>query len=90
MNYPVKRRNNSIYQPTKCCSTPQVPDSIFPQKPDKNRNMAGQVKTIIHMKNARGEEMTVYQTQQMLNLFKNSIGNWSINDGIGNNRRKKR
>ena len=90
MNYPVKRHNNSIYQTTKCCSTPQVPNSIFPQKPDKNRNMAGQVKTIIHMKNARGEEMTVYQTQQMLNLFKNSIGNWSINDGIGNNRRKKR
>lgn len=90
MNCPVKSRNNSIYQPTKYCSTPQVPCSIFPQKADKNRNMAGQVKTIIHMKNARGEEMTVYQTQQMLNLLNNSRGSWNINDGIGNNRRKKR
>ena len=90
MNCPVKSRNNSIYQPTKDCSTPQIPRSIFPQKAGKNRNMAGQVKTIIHMKNARGEEMTVYQTQQMLNLLNNSRGNWNINDGIGNKRRKKR
>ena len=90
MNSTAKRRNNSIYQPTKYCSTPQVPCSIFPQKEIKNRNIAGQVKTIIHMKNARGEEMTVYQTQQILNLLNNSRGNWSINDGIGNKRRKKR
>ena len=90
MNCPVKSRINSIYQSTKNYSTPQIPRSIFPQKSGKNRNMAGQVKTIIHMKNARGEEMTVYQTQQMLNLLNNSRGSWNINDGIGNNRRKKR
>ncbi len=61
-------------------SCPSIPRSIVPSG-SKGRNVGGQVKTVIHMRNAKGEEVTIYQNQQMLNLTDSAPGFWSIGDG---------
>lgn len=61
-------------------SCPSIPRSIVPSG-SKGRNVGGQVKTVIHMRNAKGEEVTIYQNQQMLNLTDSTPGFWSIGDG---------
>ena len=72
--YPVK--SNQIGLPMSC---PSIPQSIVPNG-SKGRSVGGQVKTVIHMRNARGEEVTIYQNQQMLNLTDSARGFWSIGD----------
>lgn len=85
--YPAKNQGNrNQLQPYQ---QPRIPKSIIPQG-SKDRNIAGQVKTIIHMKNAKGEEMTVYQTQQMLNLMNGNIGNWMVGNNLSQNKRRNR
>ena len=72
--YPVK--SNQIGLPMSC---PSIPQSIVPSG-SKGRSVGGQVKTVIHMRNAKGEEVTIYQNQQMLNLTDSARGFWSIGD----------
>ena len=81
-NYPVKRRPDGRGHPVIPYNTPRlnIPASIIP-KFCKDHNIAGQVSTRIHLKNARGEEMTIYQNQQLLNLMKGCQGNWHVSDG---------
>ena len=73
--YPVKSNQSGL--PLSC---PSIPRSIVPSG-SKGRNVGGQVKTVIHMRNAKGEEVTIYQNQQMLNLTDSARGFWSIGDG---------
>ena len=72
--YPVKSNQRGL--PLSC---PPIPQSIVPNG-SKGRNVGGQVKTVIHMRNAKGEEVTIYQNQQMLNLTDSARGFWSIGD----------
>ena len=88
--HPIQRRPAGRGYPVQQYRTPNlnVPASIVP-KFTKGRNVAAQVSTKIHLKNARGEEMTIYQNQQLLNLLNGAKGNWHISDG-GTNSRKRR
>ncbi len=70
--YPVKSKQGAL--PVSC---PSMPQSIVPSG-SKGRNVAGQVRTVIHMRNARGEEVTIVQNQQMLNLMNSARGFWRI------------
>ena len=88
--YPIQRKHNGQLYPVQPIRTPNinVPSPILPTY-TKNRNVAAQVSTRIHLKNARGEEMTIYQNQQLLNLLNGAKGNWHISDD-GTHRRKRR
>ena len=90
-NYPVKQtyaptyNRKSSYLPAinpSCLNTPNV---IIPHH-SKNHNIAGQIKTHIQMKNARGEEINIYQAQQVLNLLDTAKGDWFVysDDGARN------
>ena len=74
--------------------TVMIPSTIIPTRYDgtKDRNIAGQIKTRIHLKNARGEEMDIYQTQQVLNLLNNNQSAWVVsgNGNVNRNYRRKR
>lgn len=87
--YPMARRPNYGRRSLIPYQNPNIgiPTSIIP-KFSKDHNIAGQVSTRIHLKNARGEEMTIYQNQQLLNLLRGARGNWHITDEGRTNRRK--
>ena len=79
-NYPVKKVQGNSLAPSFCPSNYRVPSTIIPRYGSKTHNVAGQIKTRIHLKNARGEEMDIYQTQQVLNLLNNNKSNWFVGE----------
>ena len=91
-NYPVKRRPDGRGNPIQPYRPPNinVPASIMPRN-TKFRDYAGQVHTTIHLKNARGEEMTIHQTQQIIDLQKGSTANFFVtDDNYGTYKRRKK
>ena len=90
--YPLNnRQNNSNRASIIPYRAPNIgiPTSIIP-KYTKGRNIGAQVSTKIHLKNARGEEMTIYQHQQLLNLMQQVSGNWEISKNGSQRRRKEK
>jgi len=92
-SYPVKRNGGQSYNvvPRLNSNNFNMPTIIIPKYANKNHSVAGQIKTKIHLKNARGDVMDIYQAQHMLNLHINDKKNWSIhsNSGANNNTRNK-
>lgn len=87
---PVDNRQRSIVP----CSPPMqnvgVPSSIIPMLGGNNRNVAGQIRTIVYLEDKNGNKMTIKQQQQLLNLIDGAKGNWSLQDDTRHaNRRKK-
>ena len=67
-----------------------TPVNIIPQYVQRDRNVAGQIKMRIHLKNARGEEMDIYQNQQILNLTNGAKGCWGVSENANHNQRRNR
>ena len=84
--YPIQRKPDGRRYPIQSYRQPNlnVPASIIPRF-SKGHNIAGQISTKIHLKNARGEEMTIYQNQQVLNLLPNHKGSFVITHGNNRN-----
>ena len=79
--YPTKRgQGNSLVPSFSPNNNYRIPSTIIPRYGSKDHNVAGQVKTMIHLKNTRGEEMDIYQTQQVLNLLNNNRSSWFVGD----------
>ena len=82
-NYPVRKGQGSSLLPSfSPANSYRIPSNIIPRHVSNNRNLGAQAKVRIHIKNARGDEMDIYQTQQVLNLLNNNKSNWLVG---GNN-----
>lgn len=90
--YPVKKGQGNNLAPVFSPNNFRTPSAIIPRYGSKDHNVAGQIKTRIHLKNARGEEMDIYQTQQVLNLLNNNHSAWVVsgNGNVNRNYRRKR
>ena len=84
--YPARRKGqgSSLVPSFNQHNNFRMPANIIPRydNDNNNRNLAAQVKTRIRIKNAKGEFMDLYQTQQVLNLLNNNRSNWVVG---GNN-----
>lgn len=81
--YPAKKgQGNSLVPSIRPNNNYRIPSTIIPRY-SKDHNVAGLIKYRIHLKNKFGEEMDIYQTQQVLNLLNNNHSTWLIN-GNGN------
>lgn len=92
-NYPVRKGQGSSLVPSfRPNNNYRIPSNIIPTRyGTKGRNIAGQIKTRIHLKNKYGEEMDIYQTQQVLNLLNNNHSTWIVGGNSTNrNYRRKR
>ena len=91
--YPIQRKPAGRGYPIQTFR-PQpisIPASIIP-KFTKGRDIGGQISTKIHLRNSRGEEMSIYQNQQLLNLSTNGKrkGHWHISDSSGSHHNRKK
>ena len=90
--YPAKKGQGNnlapIFSPN---NRYMIPSTIIPKygHGNKERNVAGQIKCRIHLKNKYGEEMDIYQTQQVLNLLNNNHSTWIVG-GNSTNRNYRR
>ena len=88
--YPTKKgQGNNLVPSIRPNNNYRIPSAIIPKYGSKNHNVAGQIKTRIHLKNARGEEMDIYQVQQVLNLLNNNHSTWIVG-GNSTNRNYRR
>ena len=92
-NYPVRRKGqgSSLVPSFSPANSYRIPSNIIPRHVNNNRNLGAQAKVRIHIKNARGDEMDIYQTQQVLNLLNNNHSTWIVGGNSTNrNYRRKR
>ena len=90
-NYPVRKgQGNNLVPSFRPNNNYRIPSNIIPTRyGTKGRKIAGQ--TRIHLKNKYGEEMDIYQTQQVLNLLNNNHSTWIVGGNSTNrNYRRKR
>ena len=85
---PISGRGNHIipYQQPSI----NIPTTIIPKYAGKNHSVGGQISTRIHLKNSRGEEMDIFQRQQVLNLLGSDRNHWHVTSGNGLYQRRKR
>lgn len=91
-HYPIQKspfkRSNLV--PVGNYTTPSVPTPIFPHYEQKNHSNACSIRTRVQIKDKNGNEMNIYQCQDMINLLNGHNARFTIDHSKSNSQSQRR